>query len=110
MFSELRLLVRLAARNLLSSRTNVVIRMLILLGSFLITTANALLQSVDYALSRSVSGSVAGDAQVYSSESVDELSLWGAPDQLPDLAPVPDFARWKKTLESVAPRKGGGAR
>jgi ABC-type lipoprotein release transport system permease subunit len=101
MISELLLLVQLAARNLWASTTNVVMGLLIMVGTFLVMTGNALLQSVDQAMSRSVAGSVAGEVQVYSSESEDELTLWGAPDVVPEIAPAVGFPHWKKTLEAV---------
>jgi ABC-type lipoprotein release transport system permease subunit len=101
MLSELLLLVQVAVRNLLASTSSVVIGLLIMVGTFLIMTGNALIQSVDHAMSRSVAGSVAGDVQVYSSASEDELSLWGAPDNVARIEPLTDLPRWRKTLEAV---------
>jgi len=95
------LLVRLAVRNLFSSFLYVVVGGLVLLGTFLLVTGGALLDSVGSAMGHSIRGSLAGDLQVYSARSRDPLALWGAPDQAPDLAPIDDFSRLKRTLTSV---------
>jgi ABC-type lipoprotein release transport system permease subunit len=95
------LLVRLAFRNLFSSFLYVVVGGLVLLGTFLLVTGGALLDSVGSAMGHSIRGSLAGDLQVYSARSRDPLALWGAPDQAPDLAPIDDFSRLKRTLMSV---------
>ncbi|HEX8440707.1 ABC transporter permease [Archangium sp.] len=95
------LLLRLAVRNLFSSFLYVVVGGLVLLGTFLLVTGGALLDSVSSAMGQSIRGSLAGDVQVYSSRSRDSLELWGAPDVAPDLAPIDDFSRLKRTLASV---------
>ncbi len=92
------LLLLLAGRNLVTNRTNLAIAVLMVVGTFILTLGTGLLSSIDDAMRRSISGSVAGDVQVYSSQSLDELELWGAPDNVPDLAPIPHFEKWREVI------------
>ena len=98
--SQLSVLLRIASRNLFGSFLNVIVGLIILGGTFFFVVGSTLLSNIDSAMSRSIIGSVSGHAQVYSSNSKDELALfsnWGAPD----LAAIPDFARVKASLEGV---------
>ncbi len=98
--SEFLLLVRIAARNLFSSFLNVVIGGIILVGTMLFVVGGSLLGSIDAAMSRSIVGSMAGHAQVYSDKSKDELALFGNWTS-PDLAAIPDFSAVKPVIQSV---------
>ena len=98
--SEILLLARIALRNLFSSFLNLVIGGIILVGTLLFVVGGSLLGSVDAAMSRSIIGSIAGHAQVYSAKSKDELSLFGD-WVVPDIAPIPDFSKIKPALLSV---------
>jgi ABC-type lipoprotein release transport system permease subunit len=98
--NELSILLQIAFRNLFASFLNVVIGVVILVGTFLFVVGGSLLGSVDSAMSRSITGSVAGHIQVYSDKSKDELALydnWSSPD----LAVIPDFSKLKSSVMSV---------
>lgn len=98
--SELKVLLQIASRNLFASFLNVVIGAVILVGTLLFVVGGSLLRSVDSAMSKSITGSIAGHIQVYSDKSKDELSLfnnWTSPD----LAVIPDFSKVKAPLMSV---------
>ena len=69
------LLARIAARNLFASFLNLVIGGIILTGTLLFVVGGSLLGSIDAAMSRSITGSIAGHAQIYSAKSKDELAL-----------------------------------
>lgn len=113
---KLKIIFDIAIRNLFASKINLVIGGIVFFGTVLVVVGGALLDSVDHAMSRSIRGSVAGDVQVYSAKSADELALFG---QMgggdPDLSPVTDFGRIEKTLlsvpnvKSVVPMGIGGA-
>jgi ABC-type lipoprotein release transport system permease subunit len=97
---ELLVLLRIAFRNLFASFLNVVIGIVILVGTFLFVVGGSLLGSVDSSMSRSITGSVAGNIQIYSDKSKDELALydnWSSPD----LAVIPDFSKVKSSLLSI---------
>ena len=90
----------IAFRNLFASFLNVVIGVVILVGTLLFVVGGSLLGSVDSAMSRSITGSVAGHIQVFSDKSKDELALfdnWTSPD----LAVIPDYSKIKPALMSV---------
>jgi ABC-type lipoprotein release transport system permease subunit len=101
MGGHLRVLIRMALRNLLATRLNVIIGGIILVGTMLTVVGGALLDSMDESMSRSIIGSVAGHIQVYSAKSKDELALYGALMAEPDLSAITDFSKVAKALESL---------
>jgi ABC-type lipoprotein release transport system permease subunit len=96
---QLRLLLQVAFRNLLTSKINFIIGGIIFIGTTLVVVGGALLDSVDDSMSRSIIGSVAGHIQVYSEKSKDELSLFGQMGGEPDLSALDDFSRIKQALQ-----------
>ena len=99
--SELAVLARIAVRNIFASFLNLVIGGIILVGTLLFVVGGSLLSSVDVAMSRSITGSIAGNAQLYSDHSKDELSLFNNWTE-PDITPIPDFSKVKPSVTSVA--------
>jgi ABC-type lipoprotein release transport system permease subunit len=98
--SEILMLLRLAARNLFANFLNLVIGGIVLVGTLLFVVGGSILNSVDSSMSKSIIGSVAGDLQVYSGKSKDELSVIGNWSK-PDLEPIDDFSVIKRALEKV---------
>src|SRR6266576_2195495 len=95
-------LLQIAVRNLFASFLNVIIGGIILVGTLLVVLGSSLLDSMDEAMSKSVTGSVAGNVQLYSSQSKDELSLFGnMGGEDPDLSSIDDFPKVKQTLEAL---------
>lgn len=88
------LLLQTSLRNIFSSFLNVIIGLIILVGTFFFVVGGSLVDSMDKAVSSSIIGSVAGHAQVYASSSKDAPSLFEG-WQIPDLDPIPDFSRIK---------------
>ena len=72
--SKIKILFEIALRNLFASKINLVIGVIVLAGTVLVVVGGALLDSVDTSMSKSIKGSVAGDLQVYSAKSKDELA------------------------------------
>jgi ABC-type lipoprotein release transport system permease subunit len=93
----------IATRNLLASRLKtLIVGGIIFFGALLVVLGTSLLDSVDHAMSRSIIGSVAGNIQVYSSKSKDELAVMGSFNMDgDDLAPIDDFAQLRDTLTKV---------
>jgi ABC-type lipoprotein release transport system permease subunit len=91
------LLLRIALRNLSASFLNIIIGLIIFAGTLFFVVGGSLINSIDSAMSRSIIGSVAGDAQVYSAASADAPALFDNWN-LPDLAPIPDFSTVKTAL------------
>ena len=102
MFHKLGVLVQIAWRNLFASWLNVIIGFVILGGTFLVVCGGSALDSLDQSMSRSITGSVSGDVQVYSAKSKDQLSLFGnmgGADS--DLTPITSFNKVKEVLMKV---------
>jgi ABC-type lipoprotein release transport system permease subunit len=98
--NELSVLLQIAFRNLFASFLNIVIGVVILVGTFLFVLGGSLLGSIDSSMSRSITGSVAGNIQVYSDKSKDELALFGN-WTTPDLTVIPDFSKVKSSLMGI---------
>ena len=101
MIDRFAMLVLIAFRNLRASAINLIVGFLILGGTFLFVVLGSLLDSINESMARSVVGSLAGNAQVYSAASKDELALYGAMGGDPDLKAVPEFPQIKTALEQI---------
>src|SRR5450432_3737033 len=95
--------VQIAFRNLFSNRwKTLIVGGIIGFGAFLVVLGTSLLDSVDHSMSRSIIGSVAGNIQVYSSASKEDLDVMGGFNfDANDIEPLPDFARVRQVLMSV---------
>jgi ABC-type lipoprotein release transport system permease subunit len=97
---DIALLAQIALRNLFASFLNIIIGGIILVGTLLFVVGGSVLDSMDVAMSRSIVGSIAGNLQVYSDKSKEELALIGN-FMFPDIAAMPDFSRVKRALLEV---------
>jgi hypothetical protein len=69
-----------------------------------------MLDSVVSGMSRSIIGTLAGDIQVYSSKSKDDLALFGNMGGTdPNLEQIDEFEKIRKTVEKPCPTSPGGA-
>ncbi len=93
------LLLQISFRNIFSHFLNVVIGLIILAGTLFFVMGGSIVDSIDKSMSRSIIGSVAGNAQVYQASSKDTPALFES-WQIPDLDPIPDFSKIKGPLES----------
>jgi ABC-type lipoprotein release transport system permease subunit len=98
-----RVIALIAFRNLLASRLKtMIVGGIIFFGALLVVLGTSLLDSVDNAMSRSIIGSVAGNLQVYSARSKDELEVMGSFNfEGADLEPIDDFAKLRETLMAI---------
>jgi ABC-type lipoprotein release transport system permease subunit len=99
----LSVLVQIAFRNLFANRyKTLIVGGIIGFGAFLVVLGTSLLDSVDHSMSRSIIGSVAGNIQVYSSASKEDLDVMGGFNfDANDIEPLNDFAHVRKVLMSV---------
>ena len=93
----------LALRNLAAHRVKSGIVGLILSScTFLVVSGGALFDSIEAATVRSVTGSLAGDLQVFSADAEDELALFGGFGMgTSDIGELPDIARVEAALGSL---------
>ncbi len=101
MIDRLQMLIMIALRNLRASPINLIIGALILGGTFTFVVLGSLLNSINASMAQSVIGSLAGDAQIYSAASKDELALYGSMGTDPDLKNVDQFPKIKAELEKL---------
>src|ERR1700733_4248670 len=94
------LLLQIALRNLFASFLNIIIGLIILVGTCVFVVGSSVLDSMDVAMSRSIIGSIYGNLQVYSDKSKEELALLGI-FVSPDIAAIPDSAKVKAALLGV---------
>src|SRR5579872_4937093 len=99
LMSSFFLLLQISFRNIFSSFLNVVIGLIILVGTFFFVVGGSLVDSMDKSMSRSIIGSVAGNAQVYQASSKDSPAVFEG-WQIPDLDAIPDFSKVKGPLMS----------
>lgn len=98
----IRMLLRIAFRNLLASRVRtVIIGAIVLGGSLLVVLGASLMGSIDRGMQTSVQGSLGGHLQVYNGASEDPLELYGGLRGESVLKPIEDFSRVKAVLEKV---------
>jgi ABC-type lipoprotein release transport system permease subunit len=102
MWGTFEVVIEIALRNLFASKwKTLIVGGIIGFGAFLIVVGMSLVDGVDHAMRRSVTGSLSGHIQVYSSKSKDDLDLMGGFGGNGDIEPLTDFAKVRSTLLSV---------
>ncbi len=103
MLASLRVLLQIAFRNLFASRLKtVIVGGIVFVGALIVTVGGSFLDSVVTGMSRSIIGTLAGDIQVYSSKSKDELALFGSMGGTDsNLEQIDDFEKVRQVLEAV---------
>jgi ABC-type lipoprotein release transport system permease subunit len=98
----LRVLVRIAFRNLAASRARtVILGLIVLVGSLIVVVGASVMDSIDRGMRTSIQGSLGGHLQVYAASSKDPLALYGGMMGESRLDAVEDFARVKEVLSKV---------
>jgi ABC-type lipoprotein release transport system permease subunit len=99
---QLGVLLQIALRNIFASFINIIIGGIILVGTLLVIVGSSLFDSVDSAMARSITGSLAGHIQVYNAESKEEVAIFGQMGGSdPDLDPFADFAKVKQVISGL---------
>lgn len=102
MGATLKVLLQIAFRNLFASRLKTfIVGGIVFFGALIVTVGGSMLDSVVSGMSRSIIGTLAGDIQVYSSKSKDDLSLFGNMGGDPSLEQIDEFEKIRKTVASV---------
>ncbi len=97
-----RILLRIAFRNLLASRVRtVIIGLIVLTGSLIVVVGASILDSIDRGMKTSIQGSLGGQLQVFNAASDDQLELYGGLRGESRLKPIEDFARVKAALGAL---------
>ncbi len=97
-----RVLLRIALRNLTASKVRTaILGAIILVGSLIVVVGSSLLDSIDRGMRTSVQGSLGGHLQVYAARSEGALELYGGLRGESLLEPIEDFAKVKEVLSKV---------
>jgi ABC-type lipoprotein release transport system permease subunit len=101
--SSLLVIVEIAFRNLFASKwKTLIIGSIVCFGALLVVVGSSVVDGVDRSLRRSVTGSLSGHIQVYSSASKGDLELMGSwSGGAMDVEPLHDFAPVRAALLSV---------
>ncbi len=95
-------LLQIAFRNLFASKAKtLIVGGIILFGALLVVVGSSFVDTVDRGMRGSIQGSLAGQLQVYSARSKDDLALYGGMMGESQLQPIDDFATLKRVLERV---------
>jgi ABC-type lipoprotein release transport system permease subunit len=103
LLQTLLVVVQMALQNLFANRwKTLIVGGIIAFGAFLVVIGTSLLDAVDDAMRRSVTGSIAGDIQVYSADSKDHVQILGSPTgEADNLVPIDDFSELRRVLEKT---------
>lgn len=102
-----RLLVVLAWRNLAAHRVkSFFVGLLLFVGTFLFVLGSAITRSVERTMEEAITGSVAGQLQVYDADAEDELSLFGQEFEPGDFGEIPEFEKVLATIGPIENVKG----
>jgi ABC-type lipoprotein release transport system permease subunit len=103
MIAQLRLLVRLALRNLLAHRIkSLIVGSILFFGTFLVVLGSAILDSMEESMAKAITSSLSGHLQVYSDKAEDPLALFGSFGMgQADIGEIENFAQVEGPLEAV---------
>jgi ABC-type lipoprotein release transport system permease subunit len=97
-----RILLRIAFRNLLASPVRTaILGAIILVGSLIVVVGSSVLDSIDRGMRTSIQGSLGGQLQIYDARSEDQLALYGDMTGESRLEPIEDFSRLKEVVAKV---------
>jgi ABC-type lipoprotein release transport system permease subunit len=97
-----RILLRIAFRNLLASPVRTaILGAIILVGSLIVVVVTSMLDAIDTGVRTSIQGSLGGHLQIYDGRSEDQLTLYGDMTGYSRLEPIEDFARLKEVVSRV---------
>jgi ABC-type lipoprotein release transport system permease subunit len=99
-FDRLKLVAMIAARNLGAHRSkNAVIGAILFFGTFLVVFGSALLESIERAMTKSITQSIAGHLHAYSKSATDPIALFGGGlSGQEDIGHIDDFAPVKAAI------------
>ena len=100
------LVLTLAIRNLWSHRIKtIIVGTILAFGTFLVIVGTSLIDSIEHAMEESITQSVSGQFQIYSSEGRDELALFGSgfmgADDIGRIDRFEDIRRALSTIDNI---------
>lgn len=101
--AQAQILAILALRNLWSHKVKSgIVGAIMMFGTFLVVFGSAILDSVEGSMEKSITSSMAGDAQIYSADAKDDLALFGgAGFGSSDIGEIDDFPKVHDALLTI---------
>lgn len=101
--AALGVLLRMALRNLVVHRVKSgVVGLILFFGTFLVVSGTAMLDSIHGSMEKSITSSLSGNIQVYSSEAEDPLALFGGMGMsTPDIGEIDTFKPLREALLAI---------
>lgn len=97
--TRLAVLAAIAWRNVLAHRVkSAIVGSLLFFGTLIVVMGTSLVSSIESAMARSITSSLAGDVQVYDKTAKDQLSLFGFGSGGEDIGEIPDFPKLRDAL------------
>lgn len=105
---QLGVLVTISVRNIASHKAkSLIVGFILAFGTFLVVLGTSLLDSIESAMTRSITSSMSGHLQVYDARAQDELALFGGMTMGgQDIGQIDDFKPVRETLEAHPNVKG----
>ncbi|MDP2307379.1 MAG: FtsX-like permease family protein [Pseudomonadota bacterium] len=101
--AALGVLMRMALRNLVVHRVKSgVVGLIMFFGTFLVVSGTAMLDSIRGSMEKSITSSLSGNIQVYSSEAEDPLALFGGMGMsTPDIGEIDEYKPLREALLEI---------
>lgn len=97
--TPLAVLAAIAWRNVLAHRVkSAIVGSLLFFGTVIVVMGTSLVSSIESAMAKSVTSSLAGDVQVYDKTAKDQLSLFSFGGGGEDIGEIPDFPKLRDAL------------
>lgn len=96
-------LIVLSIRNLFTHKLkSAIVGFLMFFGTFLVVVGTSMLDSIEDSMSKSITSSLAGHLQIYSSKAKDELAIFGGMMMgAEDIGRIADYEELRKVVEKV---------
>ena len=106
-----RILFLISMRNLLAHKTSsFIVGSIIFFGTFLVVVGMSMLDSINASMANSITSSIAGHLQIYSSDAKDDLTLFGGGFLGGnDFGLIDNFEPVRKSVEAPTERQSGRA-
>lgn len=100
--TRLVVLAAIAWRNVLAHQVkSAIVGSLLFFGTVIVVMGTSLVSSIESAMAKSITSSLAGDVQVFDKTAKDQLSLFGFGGGGEDIGEIPDFPKLRDSLLAV---------
>jgi len=99
---RIKMLTLLALRTMVSHRVkNTIVGSIMIFGTMLVVVGTSLLDSIKSSMQKSITSSITGDAQIFSSTAEDKLAIFGQMGAGNDIGEIEDFTKVSAKLKAM---------